>query len=67
MSDRRLLDEERRRIAEAVREACVRAALDGYQEAGISGLCHDGALEYAVDAIRMLDLDTVLSGYTPKP
>jgi hypothetical protein len=60
MTDQAIHEEERRRIAEAVRAACVRAALDGYQEAGISGLCHEGALEYAVDAIRMLDVEAVL-------
>ena len=62
MTDQKRVEEEQQRIAEAVRQACVRAALEGYEEAGISGLCHDGALEYAVDAIRMLDLEAVLRG-----
>lgn len=48
------------RIAERVRAACVRAALEGYEGAAIAGLCHEGAWEAAVDAIRMLDLETVL-------
>lgn len=48
------------RLAESVRSACVRAAVDGYQQAAISGLCHEGAFEAAVDAMRMLDLDTLL-------
>ncbi|MCK9381469.1 MAG: hypothetical protein M0P95_10450 [Sulfuritalea sp.] len=47
-------------LAEAVRIACVQAALDGYERAQIAGLCHEGAWECAVDAIRMLDLRTVL-------
>lgn len=49
-------------VAEAVRQACIRAVLDGYQQAAISGLCHEGAFEAAVDAIRMLDLAALLQG-----
>ena len=42
--------------AEAVREACIAAALQAYEEAGISGLCHEGRWAYAVDAMRRLPL-----------
>lgn len=51
---------EKHRVAEAVRQACVRAALEGYERAASDGLCHEGAWEAAVDAIRALDIDTVL-------
>jgi hypothetical protein len=51
---------EKHRVAEAVRQACVRAALEGYERAASDGLCHEGAWEAAVDAIRTLDIDTVL-------
>lgn len=47
-------------LAEAVRRACVEAALAAYEEAGILGLCHEGRWEYAVQAIRALDLDRLL-------
>jgi hypothetical protein len=47
-------------VAERVREACIRAALDGYRQAAMSGLCHEGACEAAVDAVRMLDLAALL-------
>jgi hypothetical protein len=43
-------------LAETVRTACIEAALRGYEEAKISGLCHEGAWECAVDAVRMLDV-----------
>lgn len=46
-------------LAEAVREACIQAAIDGYENASISGLCAEGAFESAVSAIRMLDLDNL--------
>ncbi len=48
------------RIAEAVRQSCIQAALDGYEDAGQRGLCHEGAWEAAVDAIRRLDLAPLL-------
>lgn len=46
-------------LAEAVREACIQAAIDGYENASISGLCAEGAFESAISAIRMLDLDSL--------
>ena len=48
------------RLARVVREACVRAALDAYEQAGVSGLCAEGRWELAVDAMRSLDLDAVV-------
>lgn len=47
-------------IAAVVRNACVRAALDGYERAQIAGLCQEGAWECAVDAMRMVDLKAIL-------
>jgi len=64
MSDTRHEDE-RRRLARAVREACVQAALAAYEEAGIAGLCHEGAWECAVSAIRRLDLEPLVAGQAP--
>ena len=43
-------------MAEAVRQACIAAALHAYDDAGVSGLCHEGRWEYAVDAMRRLPL-----------
>lgn len=47
-------------LAEAVREACRRAALDGYEHAAMSGLCAEGAWEAAVSAIGMVDVREVI-------
>ena len=47
-------------IAEIVRVACLRAAQQGYERAAADGLCDEGALEVALDAIRSLDLDKIL-------
>ncbi len=51
-----------RRVAETVRAACVRAALEAYESASMDGLCHEGAWEAAIDAMRSMNLDTVLEG-----
>ncbi len=48
------------RVADAVRQACVRAALDGHEQAGLAGLCGEGRWEMAIDAIRSLDLAAVV-------
>jgi hypothetical protein len=50
------------RLAEAIRAACLDAASRAYEDAGIRGLCHEGRWEIALQAIKTLDLNTVLSG-----
>lgn len=52
---------EYRRMALAVRAACIDAALAGYENASISGLCHEGAWEAAIGAMRMLDVEKLIS------
>jgi hypothetical protein len=49
-----------KRLAQAVREACVQAALQAYEDAGMSGLCHEGRWECAVSAMRALDLAPIV-------
>ena len=49
------------RIAEATRAACLAAALESYEEASIRGLCHEGAWECAIGAIRSLNLRYILA------
>ena len=43
-------------IAEAVRRACLEAALEAYEDAQIRGLCREGAWEVAIEAVRTLDV-----------
>jgi hypothetical protein len=47
--------------AEKVREACAKEFIRAYEEAGIKGLCEEGRIEYAVDAVRSLNLEKLLS------
>jgi hypothetical protein len=47
-------------IAETVRQTCIETALRAYEDAGLSGLCHEGRWECAVDAMRGLDLQLLI-------
>jgi hypothetical protein len=50
-----------RQLAEAVRAACIRAALDAYEEGGVLGLCAEGRWEYAISAMRRLSIDAFIA------
>ena len=56
--------DEKRKLAESVRDACLEAAKKGYEEAAASGLCHEGAVEASLGAVRMVDLAAVLAAAT---
>jgi hypothetical protein len=53
-------DDQMLRLAERIRAVCIKAAIEGYQHASISGLCGEGAFENAVSAIRVVNLTDVL-------
>ena len=48
-------------IAAAVRTACLEAAVQAYDDAGIQGLCEEGRWECAIAAVRRLDLQTLIA------
>jgi len=50
-------------LAQQVKNTCLKAFQDGFEEAGISGLCHDGAVEYATDNVRSLDIDKIVATF----
>jgi hypothetical protein len=54
-----------RDLAEAIRQACIAAAVEAHEQAGISGLCQEGRWEVAIDAIRSLDLGALLAQIDP--
>lgn len=47
-------------LATQIRTACIQAALAGYERAQLDGLCHEGAWECAIEAMRALDLQELL-------
>jgi hypothetical protein len=50
------------RLAEAVRDACVAAAIEAYEQGGLSGLCLEGRWELAVDAMRAVEIAEIIEG-----
>ena len=65
MSDPLADPKARHGVVERVREACIQEALRAYEQAGISGLCHEGRFEAAVSAMRMVDLADIGCNDTP--
>jgi len=59
MSETQLTTRERE-LAERVRQACLDAALQAYEYAGLSGLCQEGRWDLAIDAIRSLNVQEAL-------
>lgn len=47
-------------LAKRIREACLKALLEAYEDAGVQGLCAEGRWEAAVGALRTLDVATLL-------
>jgi hypothetical protein len=56
-----------RQLAEAVRAACIKAALDAYEEGGVLGLCAEGRWEYAISAMRQLDVGALVATQATGP
>jgi len=54
-------------LAEAIRTACLEAALRAYEDAGISGLCEEGRWECAVQAIKGVDLTALIKQASGSP
>ena len=48
------------RLAETVRAACVAVAEQAYEEGGVRGLCAEGRWELALDAMKRLELRSVV-------
>ena len=47
-------------FAKRIRDACLEAVLQEYEDAGVQGLCAEGRWEAAVGALRTLDLAPLL-------
>ena len=53
------------RPSESVRAACIEAAVQAWEDAGIRGLCGEGRFEATVAAVRALDLESDPGGGMP--
>jgi hypothetical protein len=49
-----------------IRDACLEAVLQAYEDAGVQGLCAEGRWEVAVGALRTLDLAPLLREFQHK-
>lgn len=49
------------KLAEKIQTACIEAAREGFQDASMSGLCTEGAMEAAISAIQNLELEKLIS------
>ena len=47
-------------FAKRIRDACLKAALEAYDDAGLQGLCAEGRWEVAIGALKALDLTPLL-------
>jgi hypothetical protein len=54
-------------FAERVRAACLKAASDAYEDAGVQGLCAEGRWEAALGAAEALDLHALVQELTVSP
>jgi len=50
-------------LAKRIRDACLEAVLQAYEDAGMQGLCAEGRWEAAVAALQTLDLAPLLREY----
>lgn len=54
-------------LAAAVRDACLKAAIDAWEDAGLQGLCAEGRFEAAIGAIERVELPTQAGKPGPAP
>jgi hypothetical protein len=47
-------------LAKRIRDTCIEAVLQAYEDAGIQGLCAEGRWEAAVGALRTVELAPLL-------
>lgn len=47
-------------LAKRIREACLEAVLQAYEDSGVQGLCAEGRWEAAVGALRTIDLSPLV-------
>jgi hypothetical protein len=47
-------------LAKRIRDACLEAVLQAYEDAGVQGLCAEGRWEVALGALKTVDLAPLL-------
>jgi hypothetical protein len=49
---------------ENIRQACIAAAIEAYEDAGLRGLCQEGRWDIAIDAMKHVNLDHIVKKET---
>jgi hypothetical protein len=55
------------KLAQRIRDACLQAAQNAYEDSGIQGLCAEGRWEAAIGAIQTLNLEQLTRTLEDKP
>jgi len=50
-------------FSKKLRAMCIEAARNGFEDASMSGLCTEGAMEAAIGAIQSLDIKNIVMDY----
>ena len=53
-------------LAKRIRDACLEALLQAYEDAGVQGLCTEGRWEAAVGALKTVDLAPLLREFNTR-
>ena len=54
-------------LAKRIRDACLEAVLQAYEDAGVQGLCAEGRWEAAVGALKIVELAPLLREFKNPP
>ena len=52
-------------LAKRIRDACLQAVLQAYEDAGVQGLCAEGRWEAALGALKTVELAPLLREFKP--
>ena len=53
-------------LAKSIRDACLEALLQAYEDAGVQGLCAEGRWEVAVGALKTVELAPLLREFNTR-
>lgn len=54
-------------LAKRIRQTCLEAVLQAYEDAGIQGLCAEGRWEAAISALKTVELAPLLAEFQHPP
>jgi hypothetical protein len=52
-------------LAKAIQNRCIKEAQMGFRDASVRGLCSEGAMEAAISAMQMMDVEKIVRDFDP--